>query len=164
MEQKTHWKHFFKYDYLGSQDLDNVKDLILTIKSIKIEQVKGPGGRSEDCPVLRFHENVKPMIMNRTNCKIIDKVYGSPSIEDWVDKSIQLYVKKVEAFGDVVDGLRIREVAPKVIKVDVKSITDTMDACGTLDHLKDFIESISKEEHAHPEVQKKKEQLKKILK
>ena len=53
------------------------------------------------------------MIMNKTNCKIIEKIYGTPYIEDWIGKKIQIYVQKgVKAFGEIVDALRIREQIP----------------------------------------------------
>ena len=126
---KTHWKKEFDYDYLGSQDLEPGKDLVLTIKSVGKEQVTGQNGRKEELLVAKFNEAVKPMILNRTNCKIIAKVHGSQFIEDWCGKSVQLYVKPDVKFGsDVVEALRVRPMLPKVIEKKGKPVLNGSDA------------------------------------
>lgn len=110
----AHWKKFFNYDYLGAYSLEDVEgDLIVTIKSLGVEKVIGANGKKEDCLVCHFTDADKPMILNRTNCKIIEKLYKSPNIEDWKGKRIQLYSKMVSAFGSETDALRIREFVPK---------------------------------------------------
>jgi len=110
----AHWKKFFKYDYLGAYSLDDVEgDMIVTIKSLGVEKVIGANGKTEDCPVCYFTDADKPMILNRTNCHIIEKIYKTPNVEDWKGKRIQLYAKMVSAFGSETDALRIREFIPK---------------------------------------------------
>lgn len=111
---KTHWKKLSNPDYLGAYALDPGKDMILTIRSVAEENVIGADGKKEDCIVMRFQENVKPMIINATNAKTIQKIYHTPYIEDWAGCKIQLYVAQVKAFGEVVDALRIRPTVPKV--------------------------------------------------
>lgn len=110
---KTHWKKLANPDYLGAYALDPGKDMILTIKSVAEENITGADGKKEDCIVMRFRENVKPMIINATNAKMIQKIYHTPYIEDWSGCKIQLYVDQVKAFGEVVDALRIRPYVPK---------------------------------------------------
>jgi hypothetical protein len=109
---KTHWKKLQNPDYLGSYSLDPGKDMILTIKSVKVEQVTGPDNRKEDCTVMHFIEDAKPMIVNATNAKTITKIYKTPYIEEWAGKKIQIYSTEVKAFGDVVEALRIRQKIP----------------------------------------------------
>jgi hypothetical protein len=110
---KTHWKKKFNYDYLGSYSITDGNDLILTIKEVKTEKVTGDKGRKEDCLIVHFKEDVKPMILNRTNCKAIEKAHKTAFIEDWKGKSIAVYVKDgIEAFGDVVEALRVRPYKP----------------------------------------------------
>jgi hypothetical protein len=109
---KTHWKKLQNPDYLGSYSLDPGKDLILTIKAVKVEQVTGPDNRKEDCTVMYFVENAKPMIVNATNAKTITKLYKTPYIEEWAGKKIQIFSTEVKAFGDVVEALRIRPKIP----------------------------------------------------
>lgn len=62
------------------------------------------------------------MIMNSTNLKQIAKLFGSPYIEDWAGKSIQLYTTPVKAFGEVVEALRVRPMIPQLTK---PKLTDT---------------------------------------
>lgn len=111
-EEKTHWKKLVNPDYLGSYSLQPGEEKILTIKEIKRDKVVGIGGKKQECTICFFIENEKPMILNRLNSKIITKIYGTPYIEDWKGKKIQIYVDKVDAFGETVDALRIRPNIP----------------------------------------------------
>ena len=111
----THYKKLMNPDYLGAYALDPGKDLVVTIRSVANEMIIGADGKKEECIVARFHErDIKPMILNATNCKTITKLAGSPFIENWQGMKIQLFVEKVKAFGDVVEALRIRPFKPKV--------------------------------------------------
>lgn len=110
----THWKKLTNPDYLGAYSvLDAGHDLILTIKSVSEELVCGADGKKEQCVVARFYEPEKPMILNKTNMKSIEKLYSTPFIEEWTGKKIQVYSARVKAFGDTVDALRIRPTVPK---------------------------------------------------
>lgn len=111
---KTHWKKLHNPDYLGAYSLDEQKDIILTIKKIQLEKVTGADGKKEECMVMHFIENQKPMIVNATNAKTITKLYKTPYIEEWENRKIQIFIDKVKAFGEVVEALRIRPFIPKV--------------------------------------------------
>lgn len=110
---KTHFKKLQNPDYLGAYDFAEGEQRIATIKDVKQGIIKSERGDEAEI-VVSFVEPFKPMIMNATNAKMIAKISGSNFIEDW--KGIQFYivVKKVKAFGDVVDALRIS--SEKVIK------------------------------------------------
>ena len=45
----THWKTQFNYDYLGAYSLPDGKDIVLTIRETKREQVVGASGKKEEC-------------------------------------------------------------------------------------------------------------------
>ena len=122
---QTHWKKLHNPDYLGAYALEPGKDLVATIKSVTKEKVVGADGKKEECMVMRFQENIKPMIVNSTNAKTIQKLYKTPYIEEWSGRKIQLFVDQVKAFGDVVEALRIRTKIPASAKVE----TDCGD-CG----------------------------------
>lgn len=109
MENKlTHWKKLTNPDYLGSYDFAQGEERIVTIKDVKREMVSGPDGKKEECTVIHFEENYKPMILNATNSKAITKLAETPYIEQWVGKSFKLVVVKIKAFGEFVDALRIK--------------------------------------------------------
>lgn len=112
MEQKTHWKTQFNYKWLGAYCLPDGKDIVLTIREMKREEVVGDSGNKEQCLIAYFHENSKPMIVNKTNCKTLEKLFKTPIIEEWSNKQIQVGAAQVKAFGSVVDALRIRPFAP----------------------------------------------------
>jgi len=112
--EKTHWKKVFNSDYLGSCDLDDGRDLKLKIKHVKVQEIKGTDGKKQERNVATFTDAaIKPMILNATNCKVIKKFAKSAYIDDWNNVAIQVYIKDdIKAFGEVVDGLRIRTVQP----------------------------------------------------
>ena len=114
---KTHWRKIIETDYLGGVDLDDGqgghKDVTATIAQTKRETVKDQNGTEDTCLVLHFSEKLKPMILNVTNSKTLEKLVGTGYIEDWVGRKIQIGTEKVKAFGEVHDALRIRKVPPK---------------------------------------------------
>jgi len=162
-EIKTHWKKNFNYDYMGAYSLPEGRDVVVTIKELKKEKVTGANGKKEECFVCYFTDSDKPMILNRTNCKTIEKLYGSAFIEDWPGKKIQLYAARVQAFGDTTEALRIRDFKPEV-KTDVSKIKDQMNACKSLAELQKVYTGLPKSIQGHTEVLKLKEELKGILK
>ena len=110
MEQ-THWKKLTNPHYVGAHDLQPGQELKVTIESIANEVVKmfdGKTVKEETCIVAHLKGAKKPMIFNKTNCKIIAKNLNTPYIEDWVGKSITIYAAKVRAFGEVTEALRVK--------------------------------------------------------
>ena len=118
-ELKTHWKKVFNKDYLGSHDLDEGKDLVATIDHIEIREVKDTSGKAGKCNVAVFTTQIKPMILNVTNCKTIKKFSGSNYIEDWKNIPVTICSKEVQAFGESVEALRIRDKQPNMEKPEL---------------------------------------------
>jgi ribosomal protein L34E len=123
MPEKHHWKKFINPDYLGAYSLDNGKggylEITPTISAVRVENVTGADGKKEDCMVMRFKEarigtvDMKPMIVNVTNAKALEKLFKTPYVEDWSGRKVSIGVESVKAFGDVVDALRIRKTLPR---------------------------------------------------
>lgn len=115
----THWKNLANYDYLGAYSLEGTpsKEVVLTMNDIKVELVTAEGGEKENCIVCRFEESqvgnvvVKPMVLNKTNCKIIESLYG-PEIENWIGKSVIIYSTTTKFRRDIVPCLRIKKEVP----------------------------------------------------
>lgn len=116
--EKTHWKKVFNSDFLGSCDLEDGKDLKAVIKNVVVKKVKNTDGKEQDRNVAYFTDPaIKPMVLNATNCKVVKKFAKSPYINDWNNISVQIYIKDdVRAFGDVTEGLRIRDFQPVMSK------------------------------------------------
>lgn len=115
-----HWKNLTDYKYLGAYSLEGITDEItLTIKSVKVERVTSPGGASDDCIVAHFEETnvkgvtVKPMVLNATNCKTIESVYGTGDVDEWIGKKIIVFSTTVRFQRDYVPCLRIKAEQPK---------------------------------------------------
>jgi len=110
---KTHWKKLTNPDYLGAYAFQPGEEKTVTIKAVKRELVYNPSGSGkEECTVVYFAEDVKPLILNVTNAKAITKLWNSPFIEDWPGRRITLKVKKVSAFGEMVDAVRVSPTRP----------------------------------------------------
>ena len=105
---KTHWKKLTNPDYLGAYDFQPNEQRELTIAHVERKQIIGADGKKEECTICHFVERCKPMILNVTNAKTIEKVAGSPYVEDWQGSKIYVIVQRVKAFGDTVDALRIK--------------------------------------------------------
>ena len=131
----THWKSQFNYQWLGAYSLPEGKDIILTIKEMKREKVVGNNGNKELLLVAYFAEDVKPMVVNKTNCKTLEKLFKTPIIESWVGKQIQVGSVKVDAFGDKVDALRVRSFAPNATQPLITVQKDTPIYQGIIDAL-----------------------------
>lgn len=105
----THWKKLTNPNYIGAHDLQPNQKVKIIIDSVSQEKVKGADGKEEMCIVAKIR-NTKPLILNKTNCKIITEVLGTPYIEEWSGREITIYSAKVKAFGEMVDAIRILRV------------------------------------------------------
>lgn len=118
------YRKFMDKNYLGSWDVPDGEDLVLTIDKAARDDVKNERG-SEKKLTLHFVEDYKPMILNATNSKAISEAVGSTKVEDWSGKRVAIYTTKVTAFGGTTDALRIRNYPPK----ETKAFCDN---CGSL--------------------------------
>ena len=112
-----HWRKAFNPNYLGSFAFEPGEEKVVTIKSTGIEEVTNPEGKKEQCLVAHFKENEKPLILNVTNCKTIEKLTDTPDRQQWPGAGLILCVQKVKAFGDLVEAVRVRPVKPFVCAV-----------------------------------------------
>lgn len=119
---KTHWKKLTNPDYIGAYALNPGEDLIVQIDRVEHVQITGVDGKKDEANVAYLIGH-KPFILNATNQKSIEKALGSPYIEDWAGRYIQLYSARVKAFGDVVDALRVRLTAPEPPKKTKPALT-----------------------------------------
>ena len=118
------YRKFMDKNYLGSWDVPDGEDLVLTIDKAARDDVKNERG-SERKLTLHFVEDYKPMILNATNSKALSEAVGSTKVEDWSGKRVAIYTTKVTAFGGTTDALRIRNYPPKETKA-------YCDNCGSL--------------------------------
>jgi len=123
-EKKTHWKETCDYKYLGAYSLaPSNEDIVVTITHVTFEEVTGENNRKEVCKIAHFKENIKSMILNKTNMKVIEKLYTG-IIEEWINLRVEIGIQNVRSKGgEFVDALRIRHEIPS--KDELKPDTET---------------------------------------
>ena len=114
---KTHYRKVFKSDHLGIADLEDMieanSNLIFTIKCVKQEIGVRVAGKKGNHNIAYFHENIKPLVLNATNSKVVSTLANSKFIEDWANVAIQLYIDPtVKMKGEIVGGVRINPNPP----------------------------------------------------
>ena len=132
MEKKnlTHYRNVFKSDHLGIADLEDMiekrMDLIFTIKEVKQEFNVAVAGKKGNYNIAYFKENIKPLVLNATNSKIVKSFCGgSPFVENWKNVLIEMYIdESVKMKGEVVGGVRISPKQPKPIQIDKPQFTE----------------------------------------
>ena len=118
--EKIHWHKAFNSDYLGSCDIESGQSLKAIIKSVTVKSVKNTDGKESDRNVAEFTDpKIKPMILNATNCKIVQKFAKSPYLNDWVNIAVEIYVKNIRAFGEDAEGLRLKDRQPTFEKPEL---------------------------------------------
>lgn len=119
---KTHYRKVFKSDHLGIADLEDFieekKRLVFTIKEVRQEFNVSVAGRKGDHNIAYFKENIKPLVLNATNSKVVKSFCNnSPFVEDWKNVLIELYIdSNVKMKGEKVGGVRIKPNQPKITK------------------------------------------------
>jgi len=103
----------FPSKYLRAGDLDG--DLPVTMKSLIMEEIN-----QEKKPVLYFRKEVKGLVLNKTNGKIIGSLYGE-EVDDWIGQKIVLFPTEVDFRGEIVDAIRIRRQIPDDDEAEVSN-------------------------------------------
>lgn len=109
---KTHWKNLVDTRFIGAHTLPDGQDMTVTITSVARETHTMDDGKEDHYLVAQLAGHL-PMILNTTNAKTIQRLYGS-YIEDWVGKPITLYASTTMLNNDQVECLRIRPTPPRV--------------------------------------------------
>lgn len=171
METKTHIDKLRNPNYLGGWDLMDANgktiDKIVTIKEIKNESVFNQKSQIEEQVITLFFNECKPIILNATNRKTLKKVTSTEYIEDMIGKKIQLTTKRIKAFGEFHDAIRIATTKPSDVTAKPVSIIDCKHAlnnCKTLSELQNTWLSFTPQEQGTAEILAEKDRLKLNLK
>lgn len=96
--------------YLSKDDVGE-DGLILTIKGFRMETLKNDDG-NEDKMVLHFVEDVKPMVLNRTNSQLVAVATGARVAGDAKGKQVVVFNDPTVSFGGkITGGLRIKKLS-----------------------------------------------------
>jgi len=113
---ETHWRKLINPDYMGAYSLDNgngtYKTAVFTIESAGQKDVTGPDGTKKKL-VIGLRESSKPMILNSTNSRTLEKLYKTPYIEEWIGRKFEVGVENVKVGPNREDALRIKKHLPQ---------------------------------------------------
>jgi hypothetical protein len=87
------------------------EDLTVTIDEVGADTIQDDDGTKKKKPILYFKEQVKPLILNRTNFVRIAELAGNET-DDWHGTKLILYADTVSMRGKSVATIRVRP-APK---------------------------------------------------
>jgi hypothetical protein len=104
-------KLMFPSEYLAAEEFDG-KDITLTIKDARFDDLRTVDGGTKRKPLLYFGETDKKLVLNKTNATTIAKLHGAEARE-WAGKRITLYATECQAFGKTVECIRVRAKIPK---------------------------------------------------
>lgn len=105
-----HWRSLVDSRYLSHFELSG-RDVTVTIRSVKLADVIGSGGKKSKKALVMFDGKSKGMVMGATCLKTIASIYGD-DYERWIGQRITLYPTTTEAGGETVGTIRIRNCAP----------------------------------------------------
>jgi hypothetical protein len=118
-----HWRSLQNPNFTGHYTLleRGLSELEVLITKVSKEPVLDAHGQGKMATLLHM-EGMKPLWLNTINQKTIERVLGTPFVQEWVGKRITLFVDKVkiESYSGLasiedmfVDAIRIREFATK---------------------------------------------------
>lgn len=95
--------------YLKKEDVGEA-GLILTIAGFTRDNLEADGV-TEEKTIMHFSEDVKPMVLNRTNSQLIPAVTGASNAGEAKGKQIVVYNDPTVGFGGkITGGLRIKSI------------------------------------------------------
>ena len=110
---KGDFRRYMDKSFLGTWDVPDGSDLVLTIDYVARDDVQNERGSEKKLTVHLREKDYKPMIVNTTNAKAISTAYKSTKVEDWENKKISIYKATISAFGQTTECLRVRDYPPK---------------------------------------------------
>lgn len=95
----------FPSKWLKADDVED-GDMVLTVKELKQEKMGPDDSDGEVKPVLYFEETDKGLVLNLTNAKTIQGLYGK-NIENWIGKKVALFWTEVGFKGEMKPAIRV---------------------------------------------------------
>ena len=166
-----------KSTHLAGVDVDIIiaekGKCVLTIKESYYSTGIDVSGNKTDGYFIEFVEDVKPMVINSTNRKIVASIVKiknkcssteSRNIANWKALSIELvFDESIKMMGKKTGGIRVSPISP-IVKVDDKKGIELLMSSKTLKELQAKWGFLSKEEQLFPTIVALKNKLKTELK
>jgi hypothetical protein len=125
-----HWRQNFKDSdkYLGAVDLWNdqkkgYNTVVVTVEKFFVDEMVGQMGKERKV-FAKLKEFQKPMVVNVTNFKRLQKLFDSVEQDMYLGKPIQLGVEKVSSPEGKVDALRFSSRPVQAVKKEKEVLSD----------------------------------------
>ena len=99
--------------YLGHWDVPEDGDLVVTIDHFEKNELKSSPTAAAEKKHICYFKDAKPMVVNKTNLKLLAEALQSDKFEDWEGETVELWAAPVPQ-ADSGKGLRFRPYRPKV--------------------------------------------------
>ena len=151
MSKKTHWRDALHKEYLHGSEI--TKPFNVTVKEFSTIEVYSPKSREkEEMVVLHFQEDIKALILTGRKASSLEKIAGSPFIEDWVGTTVSLSALDEKHFGQIMPVIQVEppikvKKKPALTPESPKwkdAVTGIKGGTVTLDQIKGFY-TLSKE-------------------
>ena len=112
--------------YLKKEDVS--PPVIVTISGLSRENLAKDNETPEMKHILHFSENIKPMVLNITNGKLIAMVTQSDETDDWIGKKITLWNDPTVSFGEkMTGGIRVQMPQQQAVAAEPRSAAEEME-------------------------------------
>lgn len=98
-------------DFIFAADLDE-REHTVQIERVEVGALTGENGKKTKKPVLSFRGKTKKLAINKTNGKIIAKLYGKDT-DAWLGKLITIFPTTTKFGGETVDCIRVKPHVPQ---------------------------------------------------
>ena len=106
-DMSSHWRKILEMPYINGSEL--VGDVLVTIKEYKTENFFSPSKkRKEDHAILYFNELKKGMVVNSRKAQAIERILGTPLMEEWVGKTLTIFSQDEKHFGIVYPVITVK--------------------------------------------------------
>lgn len=95
-----------KSEWLKCDDIPD-DGITVTIDSYEVKDFNNDGKRDRK-PVLYFKEDVKALVLNKTNAGTITQIVGNDELDEWIGHKITLVPRQVEFSGKQVWAIRVQ--------------------------------------------------------
>jgi hypothetical protein len=101
----------FPNRFMSARDMGG--ELTLTIDRVEMQEF---GEDSRKKPVVKFTDEARGFVLNKTNAKCMADIFGTPETDDWSGKSIVLRKGQSSFEGKTVDTIRVHKASAEYLQ------------------------------------------------
>jgi hypothetical protein len=111
IKKYNHVDLLFPSDWLKAADFRGQTVTVVIARIDPRVELERKDRKKEKKPVVYLKGTWKPWILNKTNARLIAKIYGN-EIADWIGRPVMLRMELVDSFGEQKEAIRVVPKAP----------------------------------------------------